>query len=111
MHAHDPLSPPPRPFTVIVLGSNLSSLALALSLTRKNIAFTLLARSLEDSFVTTDDGDSPVVLHPHGIAILSQLGVWDVLKPRHIVTASRRMVGRHRDLVCSPPPSVARSCI
>ena len=80
MHSHDPLSPLPRPFTVIILGSNLSSLSLALSLTRKNIAFTLLSRSPEESLIADDD--TPVVLHPHGVAILTQLGVGAPLQAR-----------------------------
>lgn len=81
MHTHDPLSPLPRPFTVIILGSNLSSLSLALSLTRKNIAFTLLARS--PGPLPIADDDTPVVLHPHAVAILTQLGVWGALQARH----------------------------
>jgi len=107
MHAHDPLSPLPRPFTVIILGSNLSSLSLALSLTRKNIAFTLLARSPEASFVATDGGDPPVVLHPHGVAILSQLGVWDALKPRHTPLPGGWWGAVETSFA---PPPAARSC-
>ncbi|KAA8912298.1 hypothetical protein FN846DRAFT_933450 [Sphaerosporella brunnea] len=66
-----------RPLTAILLGCNLTSLSLALALTRQNGRFILLAR---DALLIPDDDDSAVVLHPPAVAVLDWLGVWAQLE-------------------------------
>lgn len=76
-----PPQPQPQPqqqqaFTVIILGSTLPALALALALAHQAIPFTLLTHA--DSLVpAASTARRPVALHPHGVAILDQLGVWE----------------------------------
>lgn len=75
MHSQTP------PFTVLILGSNIPALALALALSQKDIAFILLERS---EHIVPPQTTRPIALHPHGVAILDQLGVWEQLSQETI---------------------------
>jgi hypothetical protein len=80
---HLDAAPAARTFTPIILGCNLTALALALSLTRKNIPFILLAR---DALIPDDDAAVP--LHPSAVAVLEQLGVWSQLSAHALILDS-----------------------
>jgi 2-polyprenyl-6-methoxyphenol hydroxylase-like FAD-dependent oxidoreductase len=80
MHLDAAIPQSRRPFTPIILGCNLTALALALSLSRKHIPVILLARG-----ALIPDDDAAVPLHPAAVAVLEQLGVWSQLSAHALI--------------------------